>query len=229
MLYQNDFSGPKIPGWSRDTVGDNIFARTWSVTPSLVSESDNQYARFDINIPSLPSNPSVRWNGGFLATVSSMTTLPAQWQLSFDVVLPAAEPLQIKFRLNPGSQYSFWETTMTYSVTPAGVGWQRVVIDQNTAFSLGKIPSGFLAGTFLDVSLLSHDPNGNPLTISQVGTHHFCLDNVTLQSVPEPSILAFFTMAGALFFGTRRNRTICCSGLSDCASVDSCASGAARH
>ena len=209
IIYQNDFSGTLNPGWSRTTLGDNAFHQVWSVAPSLESGPTSQHARFDIAIPSLPGNSNATWYGGFLAFAGSMMALPVQWQLSFDVSLNTVEPLRVSFEFNPpgGPFPPPPSTTMTYWVQPSDVGWQRLVIDQNTPYTLGQFPSGAGPGTFLRISLASHDPARNALSISHIGTYDFLLDNVLLQAVPEPQVPVFLGMGAVLLIAMRRCRT----------------------
>jgi hypothetical protein len=204
VLYQNDFSGTTVPGRSEATLGDNSFAQAWSVTSSLVAESGNQYARYDFDIPTLPSNPNAMWYGGFYDSVGSFSALPAQWQLSFDISLNTLEPIEVNFVYLTG-HLPYPTTTINYWVEPAGVGWQPVVVNQNTTSSTGFTGGGApIAGMYLTIALASQDSQGNPLSISHIGTYDFLLDNVVLQSVPEPSALALCIMAGMLFGGIRR-------------------------
>lgn len=75
---------------------------------------------------------------------------------------------------------------MTFWIEPATAGWQHIVVDQNTPYTLSETYSGMMGGTILTVGLTSHDATGNPLSIAQLGSHSFSLDNVLLQTVPEP-------------------------------------------
>jgi hypothetical protein len=209
ILYQNDFSGDSIPGYSRGTVnGDTAFNNSWSVTPSLESASGNQYARFDFNITAQPPYPYTTWHGGFYNLATTLTTLPTEWQLSCDIFVNSLDPIQVSFDCigNPANPPFYNVTTRSYWVQPTDVGWQPVVIDQSTDFSVAQSFSARNNGTYLHVNLVSHDATGNPLSISQIGTYDFLLDNVLLQEVPEPSALGLCAMASVLFIGMRLYR-----------------------
>ncbi len=211
IIYQNDFSGTTLPGWMRATVGDNAFHQVWSVTSGLESESGKQHARYDFNIPTLPSDPNTtKWYGGFADYAGAFTALPAQWQLSFDIFLNTLEPIEVNFTFQTG-KIPNPQTTINYWVEPANVGWQPIVINQNSTSSGGFGGGGPQMGTYLSVALASQDPNGNPLSISHIGTYDFLLDNVVLQSVPEPLAPGLYIMAGALFVGMRQYRRPCWS------------------
>jgi hypothetical protein len=205
VIYQNNFSGSSPPGWYRFTSGDTNFHNEWSITSSLESSAGNQYARFDINIPTEPTNSNVSWSGGFFTFAGTNTTLPAQWRLSFDVSLPGVEPIEISLKLQTSSFPSGYPPAMNFWVQPAGLGWQSIVIDQNTPYSFGPgLLGGSQTGTYLTIGMASQDSSGNPLTISQVGTYDFLLDNVLFQTVPEPSALSFCAVAAILFVKSRR-------------------------
>jgi len=197
IIYQSDFSGGKGGVYLGTVGGDTTFAHSWTVTSSLQSTGGNQYDQYNINIPTLPSNPNARWYGGYYNLMSSNTNLPAQWQLSFDISLPSAQPIRIQFELSPTNSFGP-STIMTFWAQVTDPGWQSITIDQNTPYSLQTVPFG-QGGWFLDVTMASHDTNGNPLTISQIGSYNFLLDNILLEAVPEPSVLALSAGASFLF------------------------------
>lgn len=204
VIYQNDFSGGNNLGTIRTTSGDNPFHSAWSITSSLQSELGNQFARFSIDIPVAPTNPNARWSGGCFTRVSPALALPEQWQLSFDLSLTVAEPVQVSFRFAfPPSSLPPQPGTMTYWIESAAAGWQHIVVNQDTPFTLGEPFYGTKTGTYLSVGLASHDPSGNPLSIAQIGSHSFSLDNIILETIPEPTGIVWI---GLVIIGLMRNK-----------------------
>ncbi len=195
------------PGWSRTTFGDSIFHNSWSINSSVAADAGNWFARYAINVSQLPVNDATRWIGGFYAPNYSIVSLPANWQLSFDVSLPAAESMQVNFLFNPntGTTPPFLKSTvMTFWITPPETGWQHIVINQDTPHILSERSAGPALGisTSLTISMASHDALGNAQTIAQVGTHTFDLDNIILQTIPEPTGIVWI---GLVIIGLMRN------------------------
>ncbi len=207
VLLSNVFSQTSGLGTTRTTSGDNNFHSLWSVTPSVNSTTPGDwFAHYNINIPSLPTNSAARWSGGYL-TLLSITNLPPLWQLSFDISLPTVEAFEVSFRFvnsTPGFPPAM-TTFITYTLTPPATGWQHLTINQSTPSTITQRFAGSLPNGALSIALLSHNPLGQPATISHVGTHAFDLDNIILV-VPEPSALALFGLAAIPLFRKIRQR-----------------------
>jgi hypothetical protein len=212
IIYQNAFPDLESvhPFRAASGPGPGDVLGFWSLSGTIESIAGNPYARYAFDTISSPPNSQTRWSGGFYSEVNTATELPAQWQLSFDVSLNIVEPLQVTFRFKNSSSFPPAPVpTMTFWVQPSDVGWQQIVIDQNTAFSLSSGADLFPAsatGTYLSVAMASHDADGNPLSISQIGEHDFLLDNITFQSIPEPSAFSCVSMAAILSAAVRRYR-----------------------
>jgi len=191
VVYQRDFSGTNAPAFSKETLGATEFHQAWTVAGSLENAAGNQYARYDLTVPYLPASPAASWCGGFFMLMPALDSLPAQWQCSFDISLPSLEPVRVSL-IEKSDSFPSSTPARVYWVQPAGLGWQSIVINQDTPYSLASTPRG---GSVLLVQMASHDAGGKPLSLAQIGTHNFRLDNVRLELVPEPGVFALSLLA----------------------------------
>jgi hypothetical protein len=195
-LYSQDFNASTNPGWHRSTSGDNNFHNTWAVASSLESSFADQYARFDFSISAEPSLSTVRWWGGFSSFVGDFVSLPPVWELSFRISIPSPEPVRIAFlitespRTFPPTFPSPPQKELYCWITPSGVGWQQVTI-RNSDVVLAERTWGTATdtvGTTLQISLSSHDLQGQPLSISQIGQHALLLDDIVFRIPTRPFV-----------------------------------------
>lgn len=200
VLYEDTFSGT-VSGWFRHT---HKAPPGFSMATDPVNETVEHasYGRYNISVPTYTaeSDSSTRWRTGLSTSLNSVAELPDEWRLSFDVSLPAAEPFPVSFIIRndtspppfdpvPGSRLQ------TYWVHPVSPGWQTITVDHQTPYvteeSIAILPRPLV----LQIALASHDATGNPLTIFEPGEYHFLIDNIRLETVPEPTGL------GTLAFG----------------------------
>jgi hypothetical protein len=210
-LYQNDFSGSTQPMFNWEIGGLAAPEFGISVNPSLESEYGNQYARLDVSTTG--GNPSAgwRWYGGWYDAFAGLTAFPEQFRFSFDVSHAPVEPIRLTLEADSIKAPGILRAALrTYWVQPQGVGWQHIIIDQNSPYSedVATWTTSQSPLFRMNVFLASHDFGQNPLSLSMDGTHSFFIDNVVLEVVPEPTALSFATVAatGALLVGLRRHR-----------------------
>lgn len=181
-IYEDDFSSPPpVSGNIKITYGSVAFDKSWSLTESIPAIDGNPYGSFiaDVTIP--PGSASYRWYGGYFGLASS--PLPSAWSLSFVFRESDMDPIRIQV-LQGGVAYTDW-------ITPAVSGWTSVNVSSQD-FTPG--PSDLSPQTAeIQICMASHDSNGNPLSMSGVGTYELDLDNILL--VPEPTEEAFLFVA----------------------------------
>ncbi len=199
IVHYQPFSTSVLPSWFRHTAMDTTFGERWSIASFLAGDPAQQYARFVISIPVLPTNPEARWYGGFHTFLAGMTNLPPDWQLSFRACLTNLEPLCVRFDTadtlwpvfgQPPPPLPVRLKTLTLWCYPRSTGWQTLRFDRNSASLAGQVggPTDRL-GTFFRIGLASHGPDAQPLSIAHVGNHALSLDEITFSAGPAPSIL----------------------------------------
>lgn len=201
VLYYQPFSNSNSPGWYSRTINDFFvsFAQSWSVTPRLDGDPPQQFARYDILIPTLP-NPEARWDGGFSGFAAGLTNLPQNWHLSFRAYVTNLDPFRVELAVfdtlwpvfgQPPSQPPPVKT-LTLWCYPTALGWQTLHLDRHSP-SIAKQTYGRAApilGLELRIGLASYDSETQPLSISQIGSHSFGLDEITLSAAPAQSALS---------------------------------------
>jgi len=186
LLFHDEFSAPSLPTWYRTTINPSDFDDTWSVTSRLETVLGNSCACFDIAIPTLSTNTSERWHAGLSTTLLQSSVLPYVWELTFDIFVESSEPVRISIsQTGLVPSVPSVEQLSTYWVTPPEAGWQQITINSENeaiiSYAMG-LPSETNRSSTLRIGLSSHDGAGLPLSISEIGTYTFKIDNLALKS-----------------------------------------------
>ncbi len=207
-IYQNDFSASNQPRFNWEIGGLAAPSFDLSVSPSLQSEADNQYARLDVTtVGGYPSAPW-RWYGGWYDAFAGQTSFPNQFTFSFDLLHAPVEKIRLTLEADSSQGPGLLRSVLrTYWLQPQGAGWQHLTIDQNTPYSESTANWHTSESPMfrMNIFLASHDNENQPLSIATDGTHSFFVDNVQFTVVPEPSAFALCGLAASAWLIRRRS------------------------
>ena len=191
-IWVRNFEDGVIPG---SVDGTSIYA---DITWYLESEGSGHHVRYDFTVPADPVQ-GASWYGGISTNIGNFSSLPPVWQLSFRVATSATlpEPIRVRFshytkpKLNPEGSVA-QGVTLTFWITPAGTGWQQVVVQsRDVTFVQGTFTSARMStepDTFLNITAHSRGPAGEALSLSEAGNHYLLLDDLDFRIPVVPFV-----------------------------------------
>lgn len=198
VLFREDFSTLPRPGYYRHVANDQALYEAWEVAGACVAEGGERWARIDLSLPWVSSNPSARWDGGFMHFVRGLTNLPPRWVLSLRVRSSQPEPMRLWLKIiasTAGRQGPPWSgvkhRTLAAWVEPGGEGWQTIVAGSHTIWEEGwqsYTPPN--AGLEIRLERHSHDAAGRPLALASPGSHWLDVDDLLIMEVGGPPRLS---------------------------------------
>ena len=190
-IWVRNFEDGVIPG----TVdGASKYAdMTWY----LESEGSGHHVRYDFTVPADPVQ-GASWYGGLSTNIGNFSSLPPVWQLSFRVATSATvpEPIKVKFSLYTKPRLTGGPlaqgVTLAFWITPAGTGWQQVVVQsRDVKFVQGTFTSARIStepDTFLEITVHSRGPAGEALSLSEAGNHYLMLGDLDFRIPVVPFV-----------------------------------------